>query len=79
MQRLLILLLKFVHRFWSGDLVVELILVCALVAANQSLLLNRAVLLLHVQEDSLVSHLLQVVHVLEFVQLIPIYLVVVVL
>jgi hypothetical protein len=56
-----------------------LILVGALVATDQCFLLDCAVLLLHVEEDALVSHLMQVIQVFQFVKLIAVDLVVVIL
>ena len=75
----MIQLFIFVHGLRVAEFVVKLILIGALVATYQSFLLNRTVLFLHVEEDALVSHLVQVVHIFQFVKLVTIYLVVIVL
>ena len=79
-----IVLLKFIKWLWLGDIEIKLVLVGALVAADQGLLLNGAVLLLHLEVpvNSLVStsSCQQVLGiVLQFLQLVPVELEVVVL
>ena len=73
------LLLEFIDRLLLTDLVIKLILICALVAADQCLLLNGPELLLHFKEYPLVCDLLQVFCALQFLKLVPVQLEIVVL
>lgn len=79
-QHVLIELFIFVQRFWFLDVEVKLILVRALVAANQCFLLDGSVLLLHFKEPiHLLSGQLGHLSVLQFIQLISVELEIVVL
>ena len=79
LQVVQVLPLEFIDRLLLTDLVIKLILIRALIAADQCLLLNGPELLLHFKEYPLVCDLLQVFGALQFLQLVSVQLEIVVL